>query len=338
MPPTIRDVAKRLKLSITTVSRALDGYDDVADDTRQLVIKTAQKMGYVPNRAARQLRRQRTDTLGYILPATSTGFADPFFSEFIAGLSDEAVLHKFDLLVSAAPSDSDAEKILYKRWVQGGKIDGVVINRVRLNDWRLQFLVKQNVPHVTLERSLAQADFVGVEVDSYGGFLRLLEYLVSKGHRRVGYLGGIPEFKIDYDRQRGYLDGLKAAGIESEPTLITHGDLTSEGGYQAASHLLELSSPPTAIVCVNDQTAIGAMHAAHERGLIVGRDIAIAGFDGQADAAHTEPPLTTLKQPVYSVARQLAKMLMAIIADETLDEPQVKIQPELLIRASTGGL
>jgi LacI family transcriptional regulator len=80
------------------------------------------------------------------------------------------------------------------------------------------------------------------------------------------------------------------------------------------------------------------MHAAHERGLIVGRDIAIAGFDGQADTAHTEPPLTTLKQPVYSVARQLAKMLMAIIADETLDEPQVKIQPELLIRASTGGL
>ena len=295
-------------------------------------------MGYVPNRAARQLRRQRTDTLGYILPAASTGFADPFFSEFIAGLSDEAVAHKFDLLVSAAPSDSEAEKILYQRWVQGGKIDGVVINRVRVKDWRLQFLAEQKVPHVALERSLAQFDFIGVEVDSYGGFLRLLEYLVKKGHRRVGYLGGIPDFKIDHDRKRGYLAGLKAAGIKPDPTLISNGDLTSEGGYRAASHLLELSSPPTAIVCVNDQTAIGAMHAAHEHKLFVGRDIAIAGFDGLADAAHTEPPLTTLDQPVYSIARQLAKMLMALIAGETLEEEQIKIQPELIIRSSTGGL
>lgn len=337
MPATIRDVAKRLSLSITTVSRALDGYEDVAVSTRKLVIKTAQKMGYVPNRAARQLRRQRTDTLGYILPAASTGFADPFFSEFIAGLSDEAVAHKFDLLVSASPSDSRAEKILYKRWVQGAKIDGIVINRVRLSDWRVKYLAKQNTPHVALERSLAQPNFIGVEVDSYGGFIRLVEYLVKKGHRRISYLGGIPEFKIDYDRQRGYLDGLKASGIKSDKVLITHGDLTSEGGYQAANHLLELPSPPTAIVCVNDQTAIGVMHAAHEHGLTVGRDIAIAGFDGLADAAHTEPPLTTLDQPVYSIARQLAKMLMSIIAGETLAETQVKILPKLLIRESTGG-
>ncbi len=336
MSTTIRDVAKRLNLSITTVSRALDGYDDVAVSTRDLVIKTARKMGYVPNRAARQLRRQRTDTIGYVLPAASVGFADPFFSEFIAGLSDEVSAHNFDLLVSAAPSDGEAEKILYSRWLQAGKIDGIVINRVRLNDWRLRFLAEHKVPHVSLERSLAHLDFIGVEVDLRSGLRRLMEYLVGSGHRRIGYIGGIPEFKIDYDRKRGYLAGLKAAGIKPDPSLITRSDLTSEGGYRAARHLLEIPMPPSAIVCINDQTALGALHAAHERGLTIGRDVAIAGFDGLADAAHTEPPLTTLEQPVYSVARQLAKMLMAIIAGDTLEEPQVKIQPELLIRSSTG--
>jgi LacI family transcriptional regulator len=335
--PTIRDVARRLNLSITTVSRALDGYDDVAEETRKLVIKTSQDMGYIPNRAARQLRRQRTDTLGYILPSDNKGFSDPFFSEFIAGLGDEASANNFDLLVSAAPSAGKAEKNLYKRWVQGAKIDGIVINRVRLHDWRLQFMAEKNIPHVAMERSLGMPDFVGVEVDSYGGFLRLLEYLVSKGHRRIGYIGGNSELKIDHDRQHGYLAGLKAAGIKSDPMLIAHGDLTSAGGYQAACYLLEIDPAPTAIVCVSDQNAMGAMHAAHERGLIIGRDIAIAGFDGLADAAHTEPPLTTLEQPVYSVARQLVVMLLALINGKPLAERKVKILPRLLIRESTGG-
>jgi LacI family transcriptional regulator len=102
MRPTIRNVAKKLNLSITTVSRALDGYDDVAERTRKLVIETAHEMGYAPNRAARQLRRQQTDTIGYIIPSNSAGFADPFFSEFIAGLGDEASVHNYDLLVTTA--------------------------------------------------------------------------------------------------------------------------------------------------------------------------------------------------------------------------------------------
>ncbi len=165
MRPTIRDVARQLKLSITTVSRALDGYNDVADTTRKLVIKTAEEMGYIPNRAARQLRRQRTDTIGYILPSDNKGFSDPFFSEFIAGLGDEASSNNYDLLVSAAASESEAEKNLYRRWVQGAKIGGIVINRVCLKDWRLQFLAEQNMPHVQLEASLDQPDFVGIELD-----------------------------------------------------------------------------------------------------------------------------------------------------------------------------
>jgi DNA-binding LacI/PurR family transcriptional regulator len=334
---TIRDVAKRLHLSITTVSRALDNYDDVADSTRKLVVVTAKEMGYVPNRAARQLRRQRTDTIGYILPTDSagTGFADPFFSEFIAGLSDEASAYHFDLLVSAAPPDSKIEKELYKRWVQGGKVDGFVINRVRLNDWRLRFLARQHIPHASYERSLSKLDFVGIEIDSFNGMLELIEHLVERGYKRIAYVSGAPNLKIDHDRLRGYQTGLKSAGIESDPALIVHGDMTSEGGYHAAELLFALSVPPTAIVCINDVTAIGAMHAAHERGIVVGRDIAITGFDGIEDAAHATPPLTTLDQPIYSIARQLANMTLNLALRKTLENKQIKIQPRLLIRSST---
>ncbi len=171
MPINIRDVARRLSLSITTVSRALDGYDDVAEETRLLVVNTAQEMGYIPNRAARQLRRKRTDTIGYILPASAPQFSDPFFSEFIAGLGDEAAAQKFDLLVSTAAPGTDSEEALYLRWVQGREVDGYVLNRMRLEDWRVRYLSLQGVPFVCLERSLDAIEFVGVEVDFAVGFL-----------------------------------------------------------------------------------------------------------------------------------------------------------------------
>jgi LacI family transcriptional regulator len=336
MNPTIRDVAKKLNISITTVSRALDGYDDVSEGTRNLVILTAHEMGYVPNRAARQLRRQRTDTIGYIIPDSGAGFADPFFSEFIGGLGDEASSKNYDLLVTTAEPDSLQEKALYQRWVQGGKVDGMIINRVRLTDWRLDYLSGQNIPFVALERSTSHDKFVGMEVDSYSGVIELMAYLINKGHSRIAYIGGDPELKIDFDRRRGYYAGLASASIKADTSLIVNSYLTSEGGYQAAINLLNLNHPPTAVVCVNDLIATGVLHAAHERGLKVGRDLAVAGFDGVAGSAHTEPPLTTLDQPVYDIARQLVGMLLNLVMNVPLEEQQVKIQPKLLLRASTG--
>jgi LacI family transcriptional regulator len=337
MPTTIRDVAHHLKLSITTVSRALDGYHDVAPATRALVIRTAEELGYTPNRAARQLRRQRTDTIGYILPADRPQFADPYFSEFIAGLGDAASANDNDLLVSAAPADSAEEQALYQRWVQGGKVDGIVVNRTRLQDWRIRYLADRGKPFVSLERSLEPVEFVGIETDSAAGIAELVAYLTGLGHSRIGYIGASRNLKIEQDRREAYRRALASAGIRPDPALEAIGDLTAEGGYRRALELLALPQPPTAIGCINDLTAIGAMHAAHELGLVVGRDVAVAGFDGIADAAHTEPPLTTLDQPVYSIAGQLVRLLLALIGGETLTERQVKIRPKLLVRASTSG-
>jgi len=335
---TIRDVAKKLGLSITTVSRALDGYADVAAETRELVVRTARDMGYTPNRAARQLRRQRAEAIGYILPADKPQFSDVFFSEFIAGLGDEASLHNYELLVSSVSPGSDAEQAIYRRWVQAGKIDGVILNRIRLRDWRVQYLNNQKkIPFVCLERSLDAYDFIGVESGSYSAMLELIAHLIERGRTRIAYIGGSPELKIEFDRFAGYQAGLGAASIPGNPDWVVHCDLTPDGGYRAMQTLLCPDRLPQAVVCVNDATATGAMFAARDAGLEVGTDIAIAGFDGIVGSAYTQPPLTTLEQPVYAVARQLVRMLVTLIAGEELPEKHVVIQPRLLLRASTGG-
>jgi len=337
---TIRDVAKRLNLSITTVSRALDGYDDVAEETRKLVVQTAQEMGYSPNRAARQLRRQHAETIGFILPLEEMQLSDPFFSEFIGGIGDEVSKHNYDLLVSAASPGSDAETALYRRWVQAGKVDGFIIDRTRLYDTRIQYLAAQKVPFVSLERSLDPVDFTGIETDSRAAILEVMNHLIGMGHDRIAYVGACSTLKINHDRFEGYQDGLSAVGITPDPALVVRGDLTLAGGYSSAKELLDLASPPTAIVCINDLTAIGVMHALHDSGLFVGKDIAVSGFDDISDAAHTLPPLTTFEHPVYATACQLAKMLLTKVTGNEINEimeKQVTIQPRLVIRPSTGG-
>ncbi|MBI5029023.1 MAG: LacI family DNA-binding transcriptional regulator [Chloroflexi bacterium] len=336
MAVTIRDVAKRLRLSITTVSRALDGYDDVADKTRERVIQVAREMGYAPSRAARQLRRQQTDAIGYIIPASGNHFTDPFFSEFIAGLGDESTSHHFDLLVSTAPPDSPAEREIFERWVQSRLVDGIVLSRMRLRDWRAKYLSDNDFPFVAHGHTHQRLKYPYIEVDARAGFEILVKHLVERGRRRIAYIGASPRFTLQYDRLQGYQNGLVNTNITFDPSLVIEGDLSRTGGYEAALRLFELAKPPTAIIGVNDLTAIGAMRAAREKGLVVGKDIAVAGYDGTDDSEHTQPPLTTLRQQVYDIARQLVQMLLARIAGE-LVESKLIIQPELVVRESTGG-
>jgi len=333
---TIRDVAKKLNLSITTVSRALDGYNDVADETRQRVIKTAQEMDYIPNRAARQLRRQCTDTLGYILPASAPRFSDPFFSEFISGLGDEASEHAYDLLISTAPSGQESEQQAYQRWVHANKVDGFILNRLWQSDWRVNFLFQYEVPFVALERSLDPVDYPSIQVESTASVASLVNHLINRKFQRIAFIGGPAHLTIHADRFYGYCHALALNQIPLDPSLLTSSDLTSAGGYQSAKQLLSRKDPPDAILCINDETAFGVLHAAREAGHLVGVDIAVAGFDGVQDSKYSQPTLTTLDQPLYEIARQLVRMLIAEITGKPLDERHIMIQPVLRIRESTG--
>jgi len=337
MVTTIRDIAKKLDLSIGAVSRALDGYPDISDETRQRVIEAAREMGYAPNQAARQLRRKKADAVGYILPANTPRFADPFFSEFIAGLGDETAKHPYDLLISIAPPGEEPEKHIYQNWVQSRKVDGFILTHLHLHDWRVQYLTQQGVSFSALENTLDGFNFALIEVNRKGGMVELVTHLVERGFRRIAYLGGAPELKIQADQFDGYCQGLEIANIPFDPNLLAEGDLTSSGGYFATKHMLSIPDPPTAIACINDETAFGVLHSAHELGLQIGRDLAVAGFDGVQASRYTEPPLTTLDIPVYDIARQLVTMLVTDILEHPLPNRQVVLQPTLMIRESTGG-
>jgi LacI family transcriptional regulator len=335
MPFTIRDLAHKLNLSITTVSRALDGYNDVSAATRQRVIHAAQEMGYSPSSAARQLRRRRSDAIGYILPTSSPRFSDPFYATFLAGLCDEAAEHQIDLIVSSSPPDSDLEKAMYQRWFQSLRVDGMVLNRIRLQDWRIDFLAENKVPFVTLGRLPSHADCPYVLVNERGGFERLVTHLVQKGHKRLAYIGASPDLMIQVERFAGYKRGLELAGLPYDGKLVLRGNLTEEGGYSAAQKLLALPDRPTAILGCNDLTAMGILKAAQESGLQVGTDLAVAGYDGIQETAYTNPPLTTLRQPTYEISRRLAAMLISVTKGEPISDPHITLEPELILRSST---
>jgi LacI family transcriptional regulator len=334
MRPTIRDVAKKLNLSITTVSRALDGYDDVAQHTRELVTKTANRMGYAPNRAARQLRRQQAETIGFIIPSISKRFDESFFAEFIAGIGEELSSNHFDLLVANATTD-EGERDLYHRWVNSRKVDGFILNGMRKHDWRVSYLSQWNIPFVALGKSQDGINYPCIRIDGTDAYFDLIQHIQANGFSRFAFIGG-PNDLIDHiDRVKWFKSALGKCGLQMDPNCIISTDMSSTAGYEAAAAMLSGSSAPNAVFCVSDETAFGVLHAAHEQELTIGTDIAVVGFDGVQDAKHSEPPLTTLDIPIFDIARQLVAMLLKTIGGEAVDT-LVFIKPAILFRASTG--
>lgn len=334
VPVTIRDVAKHLDLSVTTVSRALAGYSDVAELTRQRVVDATREMGYVPSRAARQLRRQRMETIGLVFPTDGARFSDPFFSEFIAGVGDELSTEDYDLLVSVA-SPGEVEQATYERLVNSRRVDGFVLVRMRLQDWRIGYLSREGIPFVSFGRSLMEEKAPHVGVDGRAGIRELVGHLVEQGHRRIAFIAAPKDLTLAPDRLDGYKEGLGDAGIAFDPELVIEGSLTRSAGYEAAKELLERVPPPTAIVGANDLSALGAMRAAQERGMDIGRELAIAGFDGIEASEHSHPALTTVYQPVYDIGRRVCSMLISIIEGEKYSDTETLIKPTLVIRQST---
>jgi DNA-binding LacI/PurR family transcriptional regulator len=173
-------------------------------------------------------------------------------------------------------------------------------------------------------------------VDGADGFVGLVQHVQQNGFARFGYIGGPANLDNQAERLKWFRQAIQLRGLALNENLITIADLTSTGGYQSAIELLSLPDPPDALLCINDETAFGVLHAAHKQGLEIGQDLAVAGFDGVQDAKHAEPPLTTLDIPVFDIAHQLVDMLLKTIEGEVVDSP-VWIKPNLLIRPSTGG-
>jgi len=336
MPVTLQDIAKRLGVSVATVSRALAGYTDVAASTRQRVLQAAQEMGYRPNIIARMLQKQRTDTIGFIIPTHGPRFSDPYFSELLAGIGNSASEQDYDLLVSTCSPDTPDEMGAYERFVQGRRVDGMLVVRTREHDVRIAYLLEQQFPFVSFGRSDLEADFPYLDVDGEAGLRQLTQHLIDLGHRHIAYISAPLNLMFAFHRMEGYKKALAANGIPFDEATMTVGELTERSGYKAGRDFLTRDNPPTAIIACNDLMALGVISAAQGLGLTVGRDVSVTGFDDVSLAAHSHPTLTTVRQPIYEIGQRVCGTLIHLLQEETLEERHVMLEPQLIVRESCG--
>ena len=335
MSVTIKDIAKKTGVSVTTVSRALNDFNDVSKETKELIKRTAAEMNYTPNAAAQRFQKKRTDSIGLILPTFGPRFSDPFFSEFIAGIGNHAANFGFDLLVSTRAPGSEEIKA-YKQMIQSHRVDGLIIVRTRRHDERIALLKSADFPFVAFGRTEGEMDFPFVDEDSVYGMNLVAEYLHKMNHSRIACITPPSNLMFSKYRVEGLSSKLKSIGVPLLDDLIRIGDLTERSGYEKASELLALSNPPTAIVACNDLMAFGVISAAQDRNLLIGKDLSITGFDDIPMAAYSHPTLTTVHQPIYQIGAKVCELLINKIKNLPIQDDHVLLRPELMIRASSG--
>jgi LacI family transcriptional regulator len=334
VPVTLKDIAERVGKSIPTVSRALANYPDIAAETREEIKRVAKEMGYVPNITALHLQKQHTDTISLILPvANHLRISDPFFSEFLSGVVETTTHSSFSLILTS--SDSENEREAYLRLIHNSQVDGFIVMRTRRKDNRIDLLRSQNIPFVAFGRIAGENDFPFVDSDDVLGIRLVVDHLVKLGHTRLGFIAEPTLFTKSYNRLQGYIQGLQEHGLDFDPDLVFEANFRQPTGKIGAGKLLSSSNPPTAIIACNDLLALGALSAVQERGLEVGHDISVTGYDDILLAEYTNPPLTTVHQPADQLGRQLTEMLIKIIRKECVGEQHIIYPPSLVIRQST---
>jgi LacI family transcriptional regulator len=329
----LRALASSLGLSITTVSRALDGYGDVAAATRERVRRAAEAANYRPHAAARRLRTGATETVSLVLPGDPGHFDEPLYMEVLAALGAGLGAAGLDLMVLAARSPAE-ELALYRRLVEARRTDGIVLARTRVGDPRVAYLAESGIPFVVMGRTETTRPYAHVDGDGTAAFAEATRRLIALGHRDVACVGASPEFMFSKLRRDGWARAMSAAGLV--PAVSVETAATEQGGLAAVGALLRRRPRPTALLCATDRIAIGGLRAIKEAGLGVPRDVSIVGHDNLSASAFTEPALTTMELPVAKVGTRLAEMLIALIGGaDARDFAEVwPVQP--IERASTG--
>jgi LacI family transcriptional regulator len=329
----LKDIAQRVGKSVTTVSRALNDYDDVSDETKAEITRLAEEMGYSPNTLAQRLQKRSSDTIGLIIPTSPARFEDPFFSELLAAVGDKASKLGYDLLVSTQPPGNQ-ELLAYRKMLEGRQVDGFIVARTRRQDVRIEYLLAQEFPFVVFGCVEGEIDFPYVDVDGEYGMRLIADYLFESGCRSIACIAPDPQFSFALCRLKGLQDGLARHDLHIHAGDIKTGDLTQHSGYKNGRDLLSQPRPPDAIASCNDLMAFGAMRAAQELGLIVGKDVCVTGFDDVPMAEHSHPPLTTVHQPVHKIGGLICEMLIKRMSGEELEQEQIVLRPSLVIRQS----
>jgi LacI family transcriptional regulator len=328
MAVTIRDVAKAARVSLATVSRALNGKENVAEKTRRHVSAVASRMGFVPHEGARSLSRSRTHCIGVVLP----DLHGEFFSELIRGIDLAARDHGLHLLLSC--SHGDEHELAAALRMMRGRVDGLLVMSPYANPVVLERNLQSSMPTVLLNSGPGKDRYPALAIDNYGGACAMMRHLVGRGHKRIAMISG-PAGNVDArERQAGYIDMLNELlpGCTSQ---VLRGDFTEESGYRAGKRLLATTERPEAVFAANDMMAIGCLFALTEGGLAVPGDIALTGFDDIPIARYVSPPLTTVRVRISELGELALERLVLAIGEPGLDEHPVQtLRTELVVRSS----
>jgi LacI family transcriptional regulator len=334
---SIQTLADSLGLSISTVSRALNGYTDVSAKTRARVEAAAKAMNYRPDPMAHRLATGRTGAVALVFTASSGSRQDAILASLMSGATEEMRQHKLFTLALWLPS-GDEELPELDRLLAARLVDGVMLIRPDTFDGRVALLQERNVPLVTYGRTLDNALHAWVDIDNVNAVAQATAHLVSLGHRRIALLTGPSGMSFAVQRQQGFEQGLKTAGIDLATCPVANLALTSAAGTQAAMQLLgsNAATRPSAFVCVTDTLALGVYQAAEKRGLQVGRDVSVIGFGNSSAADFADPPLASIDQAILDSGRNLARTLLQVMQDPSATPPTHLEKPKLVLRASVG--
>jgi len=330
---TIKDVALRAGVSVTTVSHVVNDTRHVSAKGRERVEQAIRELGYVPNAMARSLKSNTTSTLGMLIPNSS----NPYFAEIVRIVEDRCFGAGYTLVLCNT-DDEPRRQSVYLQVLAERRIDGLIVVSTGAGDD--DSLVTQlhglRIPTVLVDREIADPACDLVETAHMQGGLLAVRHLLSLGHKRIACIGGPVGVMPSEQRIEGWRMALAEAGAApNADALLWRGGFTSQGGYEAMHAILRTEHAPSAVFVCNDLMAIGALRAAHESGVHVPDDLSIVGFDDIELSAYTSPPLTTVAQPKERIGALAVDMLLERVGGKRRDARKVVLQPELRVRAST---
>lgn len=324
----IVDVAKAAGLSTATVSRTLRSPDKVAEETRARVMRAIEQVAYRPNMLARNLRTDRAFSILVLVP----GIANPFFAKVTAGIESIAWQRGYAVFLGDTRDSREREEH-YEQLVETRLADGVI----QLSpDYDVDASRPRPSYPVVHACGCELTEAPSVRIDNAGAAGELIDHLVARGHRRIATITGPSSNPHAIDRLKGYREALARAGIGYDPSLVRVGDFSMTSGSERAAELLALDPRPTAIFCMNDEMAIGAIQAVAAAGMRAPQDIAIAGFDDINVAAHSTPSLTTISQPAEAMGAKACELLIDRIEGKAVEDIVHVLPHTLVVRNSTG--
>jgi len=332
---TISDLARHLSLTKGTVSRALNGYPDIAEGTRLRVRSAADRMGYRPLSQAQAIRTGRVRSIGLVLDVHEHDGHRPFLADFLAGLSAAAARHDWTLTVTTATTEDDTARLLAKLHEER-KADGFILPRTYERDGRVAALRAADVPHILFGRIADLDDTAFYDIAGEDAMAEAVHLLHGLGHRRIGFVSGGDGYMYTRLRRDGYLRGLDAAGLPAAPELVAGPAVSPAEGADAARRLLSLPEPPTALIYTVDRAALGAYETARAFGLEIGRDLSVVSYDGIPEGALMTPQLSSFRVDLRAAGARLAELLIRKIRGERARDLQEIAPARFQARGSHG--